>query len=267
MLTFPQIDPVLFHIGPLSVHWYGISYVVSILLAWQYANWVARRFAPTITKTQIDDFLMWALVGIVFGGRLGHILFFELDRYITNPLEIFMTWKGGMSFHGGMLGMIIAIILYCRKNGISIFRFADILSAVTPIGLFLGRIANFVNGELFGRITDVSWAMIFPHGGPFPRHPSQLYEAALEGLALLIIIHMGWRITAFRDLPGRLTGIFLVGYGLARTLVEYVREPDALHYLLGMELTTGQLLSIPMILFGVYLIWQPICCRKKKSIA
>jgi len=143
MLTFPQIDPVLLHIGPLSIHWYGISYVVGILLAWQYAVWIAKRFTQTITKTQLDDFLMWALAGIVIGGRLGHILFFELDRYIANPLEIFMTWKGGMSFHGGMLGVVIVILLYCRKNQISIFRFADILAAVTPIGLFLGTIGQF----------------------------------------------------------------------------------------------------------------------------
>lgn len=257
MLTFPQIDPVLFHIGPLAVHWYGISYVVSILLAWQYAIWISKHFNLTITKQQVDDFLMWALGGIVIGGRLGHILFFELDRYLSNPLEIFMTWKGGMSFHGGMLGVVIAILVYCRKYKISIYRFADILAAVTPIGLLLGRIANFINGELFGRITDVSWAMVFPHGGPFPRHPSQLYEAALEGLALLIILHIGWRIAVIRELPGRLTGIFLVGYGISRTLVEFVREPDTFHHILGFDLTTGQLLSIPMILFGTYLIWQP----------
>jgi phosphatidylglycerol:prolipoprotein diacylglycerol transferase len=257
VLTFPQIDPVFFHIGPLAVRWYGISYVVGILVAWQYAIWITKHFNLTITKQQIDDFLMWALGGIVIGGRLGHILFFQLERYIANPLEIFMTWEGGMSFHGGMLGVVIAILVYCRKNQIPILRFADIFAAVTPIGLLLGRIANFVNGELFGRITDVSWAMVFPHGGPFPRHPSQLYEAALEGLALLIILHIGWRMAGIRELPGRLTGIFLVGYGIARTLVEFVREPDTFHSIIGLELTTGQMLSIPMILYGAYLMWQP----------
>lgn len=263
MLTFPQIDPVLFHIGPLSVHWYGISYMVGILLAWQYAVWIAKHYELSITKKQIDDFLMWALAGVVLGGRLGHILFFELDRYLDHPLEIFMTWKGGMSFHGGMLGVVIAILIYCRKEHIPIFRFADILAAVTPIGLFLGRIANFINGELFGRVTDVSWAMVFPYGGPYPRHPSQLYEAALEGLALLIILHIGWRIASLRDIPGRLTGIFLLGYGLARTIVEYVREPDAMHSFLGLDLTTGQLLSLPMILVGLIFIWQPTKCLEK----
>jgi phosphatidylglycerol:prolipoprotein diacylglycerol transferase len=233
--------------------------MVGILLAWQYAVWIAKHYGLSITKKQIDDFLMWALAGVVLGGRLGHILFFELDRYIDHPMEIFMTWKGGMSFHGGMLGVVIAILVYCRKNHIPIFRFADILAAVTPIGLGLGRIANFINGELFGRVTDVSWGMVFPYGGPYPRHPSQLYEAALEGLALLIILHIGWRIAALREVPGRLTGIFLLGYGLARTLVEYVREPDALHHILGLDLTTGQLLSVPMILVGLAFIWQPFC--------
>lgn len=262
MLNFPQIDPVLIHLGPISVHWYGIAYVVGLLLGWQYAVWIARRFVPTITKIHIDDFMMWALGGIVIGGRLGHILFFELDRYLSHPLEIFMTWKGGMSFHGGMIGVIIAIILYCRKNNISILRFADILAAITPIGLCLGRLANFINAELYGRITNVSWGVVFPNGGPFPRHPSQLYEAFLEGLLLLIILHFGWRIAAVRDIPGRLTGMFLLGYGLARTLIEFVREPDTLYTIFGIGLTTGQLLSLPMILVGAYFIWQPKICGK-----
>lgn len=262
MLNFPQIDPVLLHIGPISVHWYGVAYVVGILLGWQYAVWIAKRFAPTITKADIDDFMMWALGGIIIGGRLGHILFFELDKYLAHPLEIFMTWKGGMSFHGGMIGVIIAIILYCRKKHIPILRFADILAAITPLGLGLGRLANFVNGELFGRVTDVSWGMIFPNGGPFPRHPSQLYEAFFEGLVLLVIIHIGWRIAAIRDVPGRLTGIFLLGYGLARTFVEFVREPDTFYTILGIDLTTGQLLSLPMILVGAYFICQPKICGK-----
>jgi phosphatidylglycerol:prolipoprotein diacylglycerol transferase len=263
MLNFPQIDPVFIHLGPIAIHWYGIAYVIGLLVGWQYATWIAKRYIPTITKTHIDDFMMWALSGIIIGGRLGHILFFELDRYMAHPVEIFMTWKGGMSFHGGMIGVIIAILLYCRKNHISIFRFSDILVTITPIGLGLGRLANFINGELYGRITDVSWGIIFPNGGPFPRHPSQIYEAFLEGLVLLIVLHIGWRISTIRDVPGRLTGIFLLGYGLARTLVEFVREPDTFYTILGMDLTTGQLLSLPMILVGVYFIWHPKSCREK----
>jgi len=263
MLTFPQIDPVMIHLGPLAIHWYGVAYVVGLLVGWQYAIWIAKRFAPTITRVQIDDFMMWALAGIVIGGRLGHILFFELDRYLTHPLEIFMTWKGGMSFHGGMLGVIVAILLYCRKMSIPILHFADILSAITPLGLFLGRLANFINGELYGRVTDVSWGMVFPYGGPFPRHPSQIYEAFLEGLMLLVIIHIGWRIAALRDVPGRLTGIFLLGYGIARTLVEFVREPEVIYGIFGLDFTMGQLLSLPMIIAGIYLICQPKMFFKK----
>lgn len=252
MLKFPQIDPVLIHLGPVSVHWYGIAYVAGLLAGWQYAVWIARRFEPSITKIHIDDFMMWALAGIIVGGRLGHILFFELDRYIAHPLEILMTWKGGMSFHGGMLGVTAAILLYCRKTNLPVLRFADILAAITPIGLFFGRLANFINGELYGRVTDVPWSMAFPYGGPFPRHPSQLYEAFLEGLVLLVVLHVGWRIAVLRDVPGRLTGMFLAGYGLARILVEFVREPDAIYAVFGMDLTTGQLLSLPMVVAGIF---------------
>ena len=254
MLTFPQIDPVMVHLGPISIHWYGVAYVVSLWVGWQYAIWITKRFVPSITKTQIDDFMMWALGGIILGGRLGHILFFDLDRYLANPLEIFMTWKGGMSFHGGMLGVVVAILLYCRKAKLPLFRFADIFAAITPIGLFLGRLANFINGELYGRVTDVPWGMVFPYGGSLPRHPSQIYEAFLEGLVLLAALHISWRIAAIRDIPGRLTGLFLFGYGIARILVEYVREPDAIHPLFGMDFTTGQLLSLPMVVIGFYFI-------------
>lgn len=264
MISFPQIDPVLIQIGPVSVYWYGIAYVVGLLAGWQYAVWIAKRFAPSITKANIDDFMMWALGGIIIGGRLGHILFFEWERYLANPLEIFMTWKGGMSFHGGFLGVLIAMILYCKKKQIPLLRFADIFAAITPIGLFFGRIANFVNGELYGRVTDVSWAIIFPYGGPFPRHPSQIYEALLEGLLLFIILNIGWRISCLREIPGRLSGLFLLGYGLARTFVEFFREPDTFYTILGINLTTGQVLSIPMILIGAYFLCQPLTCHKTK---
>lgn len=263
MLTFPQIDPVMIHLGPLAVHWYGVAYVVGMLVGWQYAIWLAKRYVPTITKVQIDDFMMWALAGIIIGGRLGHVLFFQLDRYLADPLQIFMTWEGGMSFHGGMLGVTIAFILYCRKKNIPLLRFADIFSAITPIGLFLGRLANFINGELYGRVTNVSWGMIFPYGGPLPRHPSQIYEAFLEGLVLLAVLRIGWRIAAVRDVPGRITGIFLLGYGLARTFIEFVREPEIIHVILGIDFTMGQLLSLPMIIGGIYLIWQPLECSEK----
>ena len=257
LIPFPAIDPVMMHLGPFTVHWYGIAYVAGLLLGWQYAHWLAKRYAPEITKAQIDDFMMWALAGIIIGGRLGHILFFDLSHYLARPGEILMTWKGGMSFHGGLIGVIIAIILYCRKNGLPVLRFGDVMATVTPIGLFLGRLANFVNGELFGRKTNVPWAMVFPYGGPGARHPSQLYEAFLEGLVLLAVLHMAWRIPSFKAIPGRIMGLFMLGYGLSRYFVEFVREPDALHTLfahspLAMEITTGQLLSLPLIMAGIY---------------
>jgi len=264
MLKFPEIDPVMLHLGPISVYWYGVAYMVGFLLAWQYAAWLTKCFAPSISKIQVDDFLMWALAGVVIGGRLGHILFFEPGRYLAHPIEIFMTWKGGMSFHGGMIGVTVAILIYCRKFHIPILRFSDILVSVVPIGLFLGRIANFINGELYGRVSDVSWAMVFPYGGPLPRHPSQLYEAFFEGFVLLCLLHIGWRIPLLRNTSGRLTGLFLLGYGLARYFVEFVRQPDTLYALLGMDLTTGQILSLPMIVVGFYLIWQPL--RYPKNI-
>ena len=252
MLTFPNIDRVMIHLGPIPVYWYGMAYVVGLLAGRQYAVWLAKRFMPAISKNQIDDFMMWALAGIIIGGRLGHILFFDLSRYGEHPLEIFMTWKGGMSFHGGLIGVVIAGIVYCRKKAIPKPRFGDMIATISPIGLLLGRLANFVNEELPGRVTDRPWGMIFPHWGSLPRHPSQLYEAFLEGLVLLAILHICWRIPSIRDVPGRIMGVFLFGYGLARTSVEFVREPDGIFAVLGMDLTTGQILSIPLIIIGGY---------------
>jgi phosphatidylglycerol:prolipoprotein diacylglycerol transferase len=251
MLAFPDIDRVMFHLGPIPVYWYGMAYVVGILGGRQYAVWLAQRFVPAITKAQLDDFMMWALGGVIIGGRLGHILFFAPAHYVMNPWEIFMTWKGGMAFHGGVIGVVIAGFIYCQKRSIPKLQFADIIAAIVPLGLGLGRLANFVNAELYGRVTDSPWGMVFPHAGPLPRHPSQLYEAFLEGFALLVILHICWR-TPLRDTPGRIMGIFLFGYGVVRTLVEFVREPDGIYTLAGMELTTGQLLSIPLILIGGY---------------
>ncbi|MBM3467836.1 MAG: prolipoprotein diacylglyceryl transferase [Alphaproteobacteria bacterium] len=265
MLTipFPQIDPVMVHLGPISIHWYGIAYVVGLLLGWHYGLWLARRYNVPITKKQIDDFIIWALGGIIIGGRLGHILFFEFNKYLQHPLDILMTWKGGMSFHGGLLGVVVVTLLYCYKNNIPTFRFADLIAASVPIGLCLGRVANFINGELYGRVTDVSWGVIFPYAGPLPRHPSQLYEAFLEGIVLFILLNFCWRIPSLRETPGRIAGIFFVGYGLVRTLVEFVREPDTFYKIVDLSLTTGQVLSLPMILFGLYLILRPNMCLGK----
>jgi len=257
-LPFPNIDPVIFSIGPLSVHWYGLAYVVGILLAWRYARalaatdrlWAFER--PAMTPADIDDFLLWAALGIVLGGRVGYILFYDFAAFAANPLRLFQIWNGGMSFHGGLIGTVLAMIVYARRRHILVWSLFDVVAAAAPIGLLLGRIANFINGELWGKVSDVSWAVVFPTGGPFPRHPSQLYEAVLEGpllfLALYVLI---WRYGKLKY-PRYVGGAFLVGYAVSRILVEFVREPDAhIGYLLGGWLTMGMVLSVPMLMIGV----------------
>jgi len=253
-IAFPAIDPVAIEIGPLVIRWYSLAYVLGILLGWQYAKRLAPRTEGRIESVHIDDFIIWATLGVILGGRLGYVLFYRPGYFIDNPLEILAMWKGGMSFHGGMIGVVVAIGLFCLKRRLSVLSFADLIAAAAPIGLFFGRVANFVNGELYGRATDVPWAVVFPRGGPEPRHPSQLYEAALEGLvlfALLAVLIFAWQ--ALRR-PGLVTGVFLMGYAVARFLVEYVREPDAhLGTLLGLA-TMGQLLSLPLAIAGIWLV-------------
>ncbi|OCP17332.1 MULTISPECIES: prolipoprotein diacylglyceryl transferase [unclassified Ensifer] len=261
ILPFPQIDPVIFQIGPLAVHWYGLAYVAGILIGWYYARRLVqntslwRNGEPAATLAQLDDFLLWAAGGIVLGGRIGYILFYDLGSVLENPIRALEIWNGGMSFHGGFLGTTIAMIIFARRNGIAIWSMFDIVAAVVPIGLFFGRIANFINGELWGRLSSMSWAMVFPTGGPFARHPSQLYEAALEGLVLLAVI--AWFIYRRHALksPGLVTGIFVLGYAASRIFVEFFREPDAqIGYLAGGWLTMGMLLSLPMALAGIWAI-------------
>jgi phosphatidylglycerol:prolipoprotein diacylglycerol transferase len=253
-IAFPAFDPVAFEIGPLVIRWYSLAYVVGILAGWQYAMRLADRTGGRIERSHVDDFIVWATLGVILGGRLGYVLFYKPGYFLGNPIEIFAMWKGGMSFHGGALGVLIAVALYCRKRRLSFLSFADLITAAAPIGLFFGRIANFINGELFGRTTDVPWAMAFPRGGPAPRHPSQLYEAGLEGLVLFAILAV--LIFGYRGLmrPGLVTGAFFAGYGVARFLVEYVREPDAhLGTLFGF-MTMGQILSLPLVFLGAWMI-------------
>jgi phosphatidylglycerol:prolipoprotein diacylglycerol transferase len=260
-MPFPDIDPVLISIGPLQIHWYGLAYVAGILIGWQYARRLARNTplwrneTPAITEAQLDDFLLWVAAGIVGGGRIGYILFYDLGRVLQNPIRVLEIWNGGMSFHGGLIGTLIAMILFAHRNKIAVWSLFDIVAAVVPIGLFFGRIANFINGELWGRLSSMPWAVIFPTGGPFARHPSQLYEAALEGLVLLTVLAvMIYRRHALKT-PGLVCGVFAVGYGLARIFVEFFREPDAqIGYLLGGWLTMGMLLSLPMVLIGLWAV-------------
>ncbi len=261
ILPFPEIDPVIFQIGPLAVHWYGLAYVAGILIGWFYARRLAmntalwRNETPAITLQQLDDFLLWAAGGIVLGGRIGYILFYDLGSVLANPIRAIEIWNGGMSFHGGFLGTTLAMIIFARRNGIGLWSLFDIVAAVVPIGLFFGRIANFINGELWGRLSSMPWAIVFPTGGPFARHPSQLYEAALEGLMLLCVL--AWFVYRRQALksPGLVTGIFVLGYASSRIFVEFFREPDAqIGYLVGGWLTMGMVLSLPMALAGIWAI-------------
>ncbi len=268
IMPFPNIDPVALSLGPLAIHWYGIAYVAGIMLGWFYARRLALtpRLWPNdtspISAQHLDDFILWAAGGIVLGGRIGYILFYDLGAVAANPIRALEIWNGGMSFHGGLIGTTIAMILFARKNGIPVWSMFDIIAAVAPVGLLFGRIANFINGELWGRIADVPWAVVFPTGGPFARHPSQLYEAGLEGLVLLVILAV--TIYVFRALktPGIVTGIFVCCYALSRIFVEFFREPDAqIGYLAGNWLTMGMVLSTPMFLLG---LWAVLRARRAK---
>lgn len=259
-IAFPNIDPVLIAVGPLAIRWYSLSYIVGILLGWWYARklvsntslWGAR--AP-ISELDLDDFMLWATIGTVLGGRLGYVFFYSFDTFLAEPASIFRVWEGGMSFHGGFLGVTLAMVLFALKNKVPVWSLFDVISAVVPIGLGLGRLANFINGELWGRASDVPWAVEFPAGGFIARHPSQLYEAALEGVVLLVIIAIAiYRFGILRK-PRLATGLFVGGYGVARTVVEFFREPDAhIGYLAGDWLTMGMVLSLPMIIAGLALI-------------
>ncbi len=255
VLPFPAIDPVLVHVGPFAVRWYARGYIVGIIGGWFYARAIiaSPRLwggpAP-LTVAQFDDFVVWATLGIILGGRIGYVLFYNLPHFAAHPIEIFELWIGGMSFHGGVIGVIIAIVVYTHRRGIPTLSLGDLTTAVAPIGIFLVRLANFINGELWGRPTDVPWAIIFPSGGPIPRHPSQLYEAALEGLVLLLVLGVLVQRGALKR-PGVVTSAASLGYGIARTICEFFRQPDPQLGFLWGGLTMGMLLSIPLIVAGI----------------
>jgi phosphatidylglycerol:prolipoprotein diacylglycerol transferase len=253
-IAYPYIDPVLFELGPVVIRWYSLAYIAGLLLGFWYMARLATFPPAVITDQQIWDFMVWAILGVILGGRLGYVIFYKPEFFIDNPGEILAVWRGGMSFHGGFLGVVIGGLLFARKHKIPALGLADLCACVAPIGLGLGRIANFINGELYGRITDVPWAMVFPRGGPMPRHPSQLYEAALEGLVLVVVLHLVWRREALRQRIGLLTGVFLAGYGLFRIIAEFYRQPDVHLGFLSFGTTMGQWLSLPMLLAGLFLI-------------
>src|SRR6478735_6478831 len=266
-IAFPVFDPIAISIGPIAIRWYALAYIGGIVLGWLYARALIKNErlwggpAP-ITLSQMDDFILWVTVGIILGGRTGYVLFYNLPFFIQHPAEIFELWKGGMSFHGGFLGCVAAVMLFCRKHGISILSLGDITTGVGPIGLFLGRLANFINSELWGREADASvpWRMVFPRGGPLPRHPSQLYEAALEGLLLFVLLQIALRVFRAHQRPGLISALFLAGYGTFRFICEFYREPDT--QFIG-PISMGMALSIPVWLAAGALFW--VAMRKPAS--
>lgn len=256
---FPNIDPVALSIGPVDIRWYALAYLVGFILGWRYAVYLAglgKNAAGElfISKLQIDDFLPWAILGVIVGGRLGYVMFYQPEMYWAEPWEIPKIWRGGMSFHGGAAGMIVAMIAYSMVLKLPLLRLSDIVCCAVPIGLFFGRIANFINAELYGRVTTSPWGIIFPGGGMYPRHPSQLYEAVLEGLVLFVVLALLVHRQSIRNMPGFLSGVFLIGYGASRFFVEFFREPDLQIGYIFNYFTMGQLLSVPMLLGGLVLV-------------
>lgn len=248
----PLFDPVALSLGPFQFRWYGIMYMLAFATGWLLARYRVTRPGSGWSKADLDDLLTLVMVGVILGGRLGYVLFYDLPAYLRDPLEIFRIWNGGMSFHGGLLGVLAAFWIYARKTRRTFLQVSDFVAPLVPPGLFFGRLGNFINGELWGHVTTVSWGMVFPTGGPLPRHPSQLYEATLEGLVLFIAV---WIFSARRRPEGAVSGLFALGYGIFRFSVEFVRAPDAnLGYLAFGWLTMGQILCLPLILVGVWLL-------------
>lgn len=267
VLPFPAIDPILIEFGPFAIRWYALAYIAGLMLGWHYMRRLVaseRLWAGMARPSllDIDDFVVYATLGTILGGRLGYVLFYAPGYYLSHPLEIVEVWTGGMSFHGGFLGVVAAMVIFAWRRKLSLWTLFDLAATVAPIGLLFGRLANFINGELWGRPTDVPWAMVFPGAGPEPRHPSQLYEAGLEGLALLVITALVARAGGYRR-PGLVAGVFAVGYGLARSFSELYRVPDAQLGYFGPGLTMGMLLSLPMVMAGAFAIWRAL--RKERK--
>jgi len=255
MLIHPNFDPVVIQLGPLAVHWYGLMYLFGFAGFYFLASYRAKHYAYLKKQNwgtdQISDLVFYGAIGAVLGGRIGYALFYKFNDYIDAPLSIFKVWEGGMSFHGGLLGVGLALLLFAKKSSLSFWQVADFVAPAAPIGLFFGRMGNFINQELWGKTTDLPWGMVFSNGGPLPRHPSMLYEAILEGLLLLIIV---WWFARQSRSPGQVTGVFLMFYAIFRFIVEFVRVPDEhLQYLLFNWVTMGQLLCLPMLIYGIYL--------------
>jgi phosphatidylglycerol---prolipoprotein diacylglyceryl transferase len=266
-LAYPAIDPIIVEIGPFAIRWYALAYIAGLVIGWRLVRRAVEWPPKTTSKEAVDDFLLWATLGVVLGGRIGYVLFYQPGYFLENPAAIVQVWRGGMAFHGGFLGVVVAGLLLCRKRSIDPWRFGDAIAAATPVGLFFGRIANFINGELWGRTApDVPWAMVFPGAGDVPRHPSQLYEAALEGVLLFVVVQIVARSAWGRARPGAVIGVFIAGYGAARFVVEFFRQPDAHLGYLTFGMTMGQWLSLPMALAGVALVvWRARAAARSRQ--
>ncbi|MGV6876582.1 prolipoprotein diacylglyceryl transferase [Pseudochelatococcus sp. B33] len=278
-LAFPAIDPVAVSIGPLAIRWYALAYIAGLVGGWIYARRLAN--APSLwgtvkrpTGADIDDMLVYVALGVILGGRLGYVLFYNPLQYLADPLSVFAVWEGGMAFHGGLAGAAAAMAWLARARGVGVLSLFDVAAAVAPIGIFFGRIANFVNGELWGRpAPDLPFAMVFPHGGPVPRHPSQLYEAFAEGVLLFVLVAVTVRVAGFRR-PGLVTGVFAAGYAVARSVCEFFREPDPqLGFLFGTGVsaleggvTMGMLLSLPLLVAGLWLIRRALARNPEREV-
>lgn len=253
MLTYPTINPVALTLGPLKIHWYGLMYLLGFVSAWLLAQYRVQKLQLNWTTDQITDFIFYAAMGVIIGGRIGYVLFYDFHNFVHDPLLLIKLWQGGMSFHGGLIGVLLALLLYGYRNQRSFFELTDFIAPMVPIGLAAGRIGNFINGELWGRPTDVAWGMVFPHVDNLPRHPSQLYEFALEGIVLFLIL---WFYSAKPRPRMAVSGMFLLFYGLFRFILEFFRQPDAQVGFIAFDwLTMGQLLCLPMVVIGVVLLF------------
>ncbi|KTD67466.1 prolipoprotein diacylglyceryl transferase [Legionella santicrucis] len=253
MLTFPYINPIAFSIGPLQVHWYGLMYLLGFVSAWLLAHWRSKHYKLDWTSEQISDLIFYAALGVIIGGRIGYMLFYDFPELVHNPLSLFKIWQGGMSFHGGLLGVVVALWIFAYRQSKPFWEIGDFIAPLVPIGLGAGRIGNFINGELWGRVTDMPWGIVYSHVDNQPRHPSELYEFGLEGVCLFLLV---W-IYASKPRPtGRVSAVFLMGYAVCRIIAEFFRQPDPqLGFIAFGWLTMGQILSIPMLLLGVWLWW------------
>lgn len=253
MLQYPEIDPVALQIGPIAIHWYGLMYLTGFALVWFLGRWRISRGQSNLGLRDLEDIIFYSVLGVVAGGRLGYVLFYKPAEYLANPIEIFYLWQGGMSFHGGLIGVIVVLMIFARKRQKSLLEIGDFVAPLIPLGLAAGRLGNFINGELWGRPTDLPWAMVFPQAGDgIARHPSQLYQMGLEGVALFLLV---WWFARKPRPVGQVSATFLMGYGAFRFLAEFTREPDAYLGLLTAGLSMGQLLSIPMMLAGALIFW------------